>query len=659
MNRAPHSAVCIQNGASEDCSVGIDEITTSEPSPANERIYKAFFSGFRNLGSEEDNLMRRTFTLTEIPPRQFTTSSPFSLSNLLIPAGKQQKHYVDLKLMPINFATFYTAFTAGNGNYAAAGIGNVAAEGECTATKMGLPVPGYPLGFIKNPDALTYYAVKGEARFIGLFNPFDSSNIKLTAYASAKPFGGRIGPALFDTSDDLQIKPRGSGGEGSNLKKSSPYMLTLDTAQMVDSFGDVIQSGVYKPGVPLPLNQGANDFWTPTNGSQVVGGYAGSGQAITFGIPNMIYDYPSGNIADNSSYYAQGTDLLQSISGQFLQSPNTAGLYNANMFAKLKSKLVGIGGAVDTQQIENGILMARAPTLYEAHNYLIPTPESVNQQVGTDSFGTITSGEIDASVTLEDADGQSYTKYNHNIYAPLYGSATSALYQSASSVNEVLSTYLKSQQSAINKYIESMSLAAQKVYQSTVSSNTSQDLGIEAARGISDIGDEFLKNGTEADVVGKKPTCASIAGQFAYYYLGSDSGVPADGCPTPFGEILISRWSNTNFSDNYIIEYVAPSSLGEEMFTAYRPGEAHDASRGVQTNALSGGSDKMVRNFYSTKFVALSSLATGNTDTYGEKGPSLMSEGSTTASGGPTAQKQFKNPLEADSVNLDLSEVRY
>lgn len=659
MNKAPYQAVCMQAGNSPNCQVGIGDLTSRDQSPSTERIYKAFFSGFRNLGSDEDAELRRTFTLTEISPQTFRDPGTFSLSNLLIPENNRDKRYIDLKLMPVNFATFYTAFTAGNGNYSIGGsVGNTPSEGECTATKMGLPVPGYPMGFVKNPDALTYYAVKAEAQFIGLFNPFDNIPIKLTAYSAAKPFGGRIGPALFDTSDSLQIKPRGQDADGANLRKSSPFMLTLDTAMMVDSFGGNLPPGEYRPGVPLPLNQTTSQFWTPPNGSQVVGGFVGSGQAITFGIPNMIYEYPDiSNVAGNSSYYAQGGNLLQNVSGQF-KGDITAGLYNKQMFNKLKSKLVGIGGAVTTQNIENGISMARAPTLYEAHNYLIPTPENLNAQLKTDSFGPITDRDLDQSANLRDSENNAYTRYRFNIYAPLFAAGSSALYSEASNVNGVLTDYLRSQQPAIQKYVESMSLAAQKIYQSTVSSNTNQDLGIEAARGISDIGDGILKSGSPNDVVGLFPSCNSIAGQFAYYYLGGDSGVAADGCPTPFKEILISRWSVTNFPDNYELEYAVSPTLGRELFSAYQPGEEHDALGGVQNSALGGNPDVMIRNSYSTKFVSLSSLVPQTEDSY-SKNLTIMSEGKINATGGPTAQKGFKNPLQSDTVNLDLGKVRY
>ena len=60
------------------------------------------------------------------------------------------------------------------------------------------------MGYTKNPNILTYYAVKGEAKFTGLFYPFfsESEGITLTAYAAAKPFGGRIGPKFFKSTSD-------------------------------------------------------------------------------------------------------------------------------------------------------------------------------------------------------------------------------------------------------------------------------------------------------------------------------------------------------------------------------------------------------------------------------------------------------------------------
>ena len=52
-----------------------------------------------------------------------------------------------------------------------------------------------------------------------MFYPFsDTSGIELKAYASAKPFGGRIGPRIFD------IKSRSNGPA---IKPASPIIIEL------------------------------------------------------------------------------------------------------------------------------------------------------------------------------------------------------------------------------------------------------------------------------------------------------------------------------------------------------------------------------------------------------------------------------------------------
>ena len=106
-------------------------------------------------------------------------ANTFSMSNLLIKQAKdQEKYYLDLKLVTLNLINFYSAFVANDSTE-----GDSKSEAGCFVSKFGIPVPGYPFGFEKNQDVVTYYAVKGEANFIGLFNPFPSSYTKLTAYA--------------------------------------------------------------------------------------------------------------------------------------------------------------------------------------------------------------------------------------------------------------------------------------------------------------------------------------------------------------------------------------------------------------------------------------------------------------------------------------------
>lgn len=656
VNKPAYSGVCDSSGNHPNCSVKIGDLIGSDPTPSNERIYKAFYSGFRNLGSQNDVEMRKSFTLTEIAPAEWVPGDAFSTSTLLIPSNSpgQYKRYLDLKLMTVNYATFYTAFTQGGGDYTTQGM-QVDAEGQCTATKTGLPVPGYPLGFVKNPDVLTYYAVKGEAQFVGLFNPFTNIPINLTAFAAAKPFGGRIGPMLFSTKDSRTITPRGGG-----TRRSSPYISALDTVNFRNQYGDPLNyagGNPFEPGVPLPLNfDTSNPFWL-TDANSNVGGYAGSGQSVTFGVPNIAYDYP--NDIYSRDLYTSNLDI-QIISD--VGPSATAGLFNPDVFNKFKSKLRGIGGVVDIEAIEDGLRMIRAPTLLEANNYLIPTPEVVNSDQKTDSFGVIYSDPVKRDVP--DNEGNTYDFYNHEIYAPVFADTSDSIFKTEEDIRGVLDNYLSAQQQAIEKYIHSMGIAAQKIYNWNKSNNTDQNLGIEAAKGISDIPVPDLESDDPERARTARPTCNSIAGQFAYFYLDTQSGVvTTPGCPTPLRELMIKRWNQFGFANNYNIEYALPknSGLQKQLFSAYRPGVEHDADEeGTQKNPLSNSSDVMIRNFYSTKFIQLAAVTTGKSETYGGGGGGfpIISEGRVSKDG-DEGQKEFKNPIDPDSVNLDLTKIRH
>lgn len=183
--------VCGRPGSSSiNCSRDIGSLVGAQ-APHFERTIKAFYSAYRNLGNNVDSEMKNSFTLTELAPRNANFPVKYGLSRYLTPdsaTGVRDKPYIDLKLALLNLVTFYTHFSPGTGN-----SGGTRENAACQATKTALPVPGYPFGFDKNPNVLTYYAVKGEAEFVGLFNPFQNATTKLTAYAAAKPYGGRIG----------------------------------------------------------------------------------------------------------------------------------------------------------------------------------------------------------------------------------------------------------------------------------------------------------------------------------------------------------------------------------------------------------------------------------------------------------------------------------
>jgi hypothetical protein len=672
VNHAPFTkGVCIDSGnaaSSSFCSEGINDILQSNQTAANERINKAFYSGFRNLGSEGDSELRHSFTLREIAPKPKIATSVFSLSNLLIPQAStaKNKFYVDLKLMTANLATFYTMFTTTKGSVK---VQNISAdtEAQCAATKTGLPVPGYPMGFVKNPDVLTYYAVEGKAKFIGLFNPFDVSEdngITLTAYAAAKPFGGRIGPMIFDVKDENVVKPRPA--TGTSKYTSSSFISGLDSNFFVDQYGTAVPAGLYAPGAPLPIDlAGGKGFWQKDIGS-AIGGWAPSEDAVVFGIPNLIYDYP--NESDDGSskiYFANSAiQIIKPSANEDLKS----GLYNADIFNKFADLLQGRGAGVTPQFIEDAIYKTKAPTRWEANNYLIPTTEVINEKLGVDSFGII--GKSAQGIAV----GSNHTSYPFKIYAPLFSDDPLTLYKSPSQIKGVLTEYLNVQKQAIKKYLHSMNTAAASIYQNNSSGGSGKNLGEAAARMVSSIEDQFLVAGGNPINDLAVPTCSSMAGKFIYFYYGPDAvslGLLKDttGCASTADDrdSYLTGMLEKYFADNsaslgeyFNTTYTAHNDDGmnAKLFTAYRPGIQNDSSSndGKVTNFLNSSTENMWRNFYSTKFIALKSLMSSGDNFYSETSHSfpIHSEGNSAKNGAlETSQGQYANPLDLQSAGIN------
>ncbi len=667
VNKAPYTTgVCSNPGGGVACSLSINSIQNNRVA-ADERISKAYFSGLRNLGgSGESDELRSSFTLREIPPKEVYEDNIYSTSNLLIPDGSKaavakKKYYLDLKLMTVNLATFYTIFASLKDNTTIGGE-VIKTEAACAATKAGLPVPGYPLGFVKNPDVLTYYAVEGKAKFVGMFNPFDDEDgIKISAYAAAKPFGGRIGPMLMDVSSKSEIKARVSNG---SKKISSAFLTGMKSTNFVDKNGDALAPGVYAPGAPLPIDPPGSNFWQSSD-SAVVGGWADDPNKIVFAVPNLVYDYPGDSIESNDYFDGQNIAVLNpSDTSQELQS----GLYNADMFEKFKKNLGPINAAIDTERIRKGILKVRAPTKWEANNYLIPTTESINQDLALDSFGFIAKG-----VSPEAVD-DSHKSYEMQIYAPLFGQ--DALLDNAGQVKNVMNIYLKNQKPAILKYLKSMNSASASIYKDNSSGATANDLGKNAADLISDIplssmqGDPFGPNAI--------PTCKSIAGKFMFFYYGlqaQSEGLVRDltGC-TPPGvtpeDSYLSGMMEKYFSSSsllnpsfHLTKLTLPNGKNENLFTAYHPIEQNDASlKGVWQNRLRGKSENMNRNFYSAKFIPLKSLSQGSSRNFVESsaGIPIFSDGNPSAgTNSDTKQQSFKNPLDFGQLNLNIGDLNH
>lgn len=654
VNHPPQGNICRNPSEGVNCNVQAGSLTT----PSKERALKAYMSGYRNLGSHGgDVAFKNSFTLTEVPPVLNTTiDAEGSLSTILIPKGSpaRQKYYVDLKLMTLNYATFYTAFTTAQGGIKVGG-NVISSEGQCNATKVGLPVPGYPLGFAKNPDYLTYYAVEGKAKFIGLFNPFSQQAV-LKTYSVAKPFGGRIGPMLFDLSNISKIKSRANG-------KSSPYITALDTASFEGTFS-INPSANYEPGMPIPINigTGPDKFWL-TNESENIGGWI-NGKEVFYGIPNMVYDYPSGKLENNSGYQA-GRDI-QVISRSGVGATPTAGLYNADMFTRLKSKLRNIGSTVSTQDINDAILMVKSPTVYEANNYLIPTPEDLNRDIGVDSWGGVTSA---STGSISDT-SSSYRTYDLELYAPIISSDSDALYPDPSALDSILSEYIARQEDAILKYRSSMNLVAADIFNNNSSGATGQNTGRQAAAALSDLTvGQYQQIGANIGVasdLATAPSCASIAGKFIHFYTGNPNFVKPTNptkCVTPLSELMRTRWSDPSLiGEVYRGKYSIQDGMADELFTAYRPGPEHDAGAtdGIQVNALNGKTDKMIRNSYSTKFIPLKTVSSSSSAAYGNGGKMIIySEGIPNSISSEALRTNFKNPIDSGNLSIDINSAKH
>lgn len=660
MNRPAVQGKVCRNGSSEltGCTVSIDDII-QERQHGNERIVKAFYSGYRNLGNGIDNEMKNSFTLTEIPPMPVKNENPRNASNLLVPPPFYEKQWVDLKLMMVNYAIFYAAMIP---------RADSRTSGACDVSKVAIPVPGYPMGFYKDPDVVTYYAVRGEAEFIGMFNPFREGAVKMTAYAAAKPFGGRIGPMLFvqKPNEDYFV------GRTDNTKfRSIPYITSYDfNGAKIRGFTYNSATDVFVPGLPLPANstQNPGSFWLE-DPNRPLGGLMADPSAIQFGVPNMPYDYDAPWTTTGYSTADERINKIESDNkpnNQPHPTERAIGLFSKTQFQKFRGN--NLTPSISPQALDQEIARVRAPTLYEAGNYLIPTPHNFNLANGLDSFGFI-NGEPEQ---LDNG----YERYSADIYAPLYrtNDQTDLLYNSPQEVVTAIHNFMRAQETGMVKYKMALNKAAYNIWNqknNLAGEAANAAPGFErAARGISDINFSGPMN------LDQNPSsCESIAGQFLAFYFDNvqDSQTPANnaGCPKSLG-VLIQEYFAQNtldagYNPNYYqMKFSWPQSISKEngyrYMTGYVPGPLTGVGpEGTFTNPIqgSGMTDDMRRNFYSTKFIPLDSVQAGGGYNQNTAQFNIHSEGDASGSTGDTSQKNFRNSLNPSAVDADLSSIKY
>jgi hypothetical protein len=593
----------------------------------NERPVKAFMSAFRNLGggkykdrlgkASDNNAfdeLAKSFKLTEIAPQPYIADEN-SVSGFLIPRGFNYpgdtsvtaltKTYVDLQVVPVNYATMFSTFATLNTQLA---TGEAVASG-CGVSKSAMPVPGYLMGFVKNPQVLTYYAVKGEADFTGLFFPSSQSNpnrsFKLTAYAAAKPFGGRIGPKLFSFKEnDTSVVAREDEDH-----KSSSYVSGIDLGTA--GTGTVI----FKPGDPIPPYK---TFWVNPEHLTIGGVPSVATGEMAFGIPNMIYDFDNDQqLADQNS---GGVGNIQMIGGYM--SSESRGLYNSYQMKKLKQALGGdfTGRSMTSSDLMRALVTSRQVTKYDAANYLIPDFKRASATGETATNAAPTVKEL--PVTVPGGKGIYY-----KLYAPLVGDLL--LYKTPSEVKNIVANYMEANKKAVKTYLESLLQVANSIYElpNTSSLAGAGNLNIEAAKTIhiSANGSKSLVGAlppllTSSDPLdANAPTCAKdMASKFNHFFIGSSTQCGI----VPLEVLMVEYIEKKTIGDGrmfYTSTYFNGLQNDDSIMTAYYPGvrqgATHDALAipPIGTSSTTG-TYSLRRNYYSTKFIPLSKVLSTSND---------------------------------------------
>lgn len=548
--------------------------------PHMERSYKAFRTAVQNLGTPSNMNEMTSFKMQELESdtsyingyMDNTTASYALVPKDIVP--NYRKYYLDLRLFMINFATFYTAFVADGGSEEL---------GKCSATKVALPVPAYPFGYEKNPKFLTYYAIKGESKFIGLLNPFADELPNLTAYAAAKPFGGRIGPKIFDF-DEGQLKAVKL--RGAQAYTSQNYAIGLKLGNRVDG-GDI-----YTPGDAIPFSK--TGFWATE--ADPIGGTPGGSATVKYVLPSLVYEY--------FSTMPLGVTVALPIFDP--TKPNDKidnGLFNLNQFKAFRNNLGPPKAQYTSTDVTNSIQNVRSPTRYDSYNYLIPT--TIGATKDPDTTDNVPAVNPNSKVL--------------KIYAPLYSSGGGEpyiLYNSSTAVRNQVGEYLLANKPSIDTFINSMKEISDIMLSSAPADKKS--IYVAASKTFYDTtvsGGSVIK-------------CGTVAGNFFSFYYGDTSlaggaqkGPNANDppCSLSLTFLLGSYWGTMDPSTveyytsqfSYQASEVVEPKVGFDnpMFfhTAFMPGPRqgveidgttrHPFLGGTQTNSR--------RNFYSTKLISI------------------------------------------------------
>lgn len=590
MNIYPNARPICANPAAGNCDPIQSIEASSSDLPLNERMVKSFYAGYRNLSggnTKRNDPFANTFKLTELAPEPFTAEDN-TLSSFLIPLEKSEfrtKHYVDLQLYPINYVTFFTMFASKSGDFDA----STSEEATCGSMKAALPVPGYILGFTKNHKVMTYYPVKGQAKFVGLFFPFtETDGVELTAYAAAKPMGGRIGPKLFRIEDNRRISAR----ESTDKKYTANYTGTLNVATLTPAEKDRIG------GLPLPTT---NNFWADQFANKTLGGTPATASASFFVVPNLIYDFTdAASLANLNVQQIQQLDKATTFNQAYTVAINTkerSGLYNKDQFQIFAQNQSG-AGVLDADDVIRSIYNARRATKYDALNYMIPlvTNDPKSNSAGLDHLNYFTpdlSKSINGNGDLQ----------HFNLFGPLYGDE--ALFSEVTTITSTVRDYLQQNSNAFTTYLN----ALQEVRDNMVDQSKNFTRGSDAYQDAANL----IYNGSSpvSFAVGSQECKKlSLSQKFATFLMAptGNRGCGIVPLQEKIGEFFEGKISTSPAFRNY---YSAPYSLNasrppeQDLLTAFVPGTRQGAFPNGEVTRPNGPNLSSRRNSYSTKIFAM------------------------------------------------------
>lgn len=193
-------------------------------------------------------------------------------------------------------------------------------RGNCYQFREARVVSRFPFGVTKDPNVLTYYAVRLQAKARLLFSPFGGNGVvTLSAYSAAKPFGSRIGKHLNpeDTPDGALRMMLAQGSIGRQFSAGGGGGI-IDMVDMITGFSPTFPNVLVADGDTNSNDQG---FTTNAHLGYLRGAVAFL-QRLDYG-PRLAGAYAPWEIG----YYNPPANFQNEVIGKFEDNPVYGGKF--------------------------------------------------------------------------------------------------------------------------------------------------------------------------------------------------------------------------------------------------------------------------------------------------------------------------------------------